>query len=122
MNTYMAHAYQATREREWASLQAIPSRMVPETVHRTGSCRFQRACAVLLIALTAAIGAIAPDSGSAHTWSPCFDRSSARQMSVRPANLPRFRMIPGQPLLPNHCWQRPGDPMKQNLAIRVFPF
>jgi len=120
MNNYMAHAYQVSREREWTNLQEIPAWMVPETTHRSGSHRVRRALAVLLIGATAVFGAIAPDSGSAHTWSPCFDWSSVRQMSVRPATLPRFQMIPGQPLPPKRCLERPGDPMNENLANRAF--
>ena len=120
MNTVFSLAYQVRKEREWAAKQAVPGWDMATRQHGVSRHRLARIVLVLLILAMLGLGAMDATSGSAHSLPRCVSNSSAQPMSVRTSNLPRFRMISGQPLMPNRCWHRPGDPVNQNLAIRAF--
>ena len=117
MNTYMAHAYVAERERTWTNRQELPALIGPEAVRLGGIRRFRRFLAVLLVAGTTLFGALGPDTGSARALPPCFVRSTAHQMSVRQPTTIRYQHIHADIIRRLYCRLLPGDPLNQNLAV-----
>ena len=119
MNSYIAHAYEAERARQWASSKDMPARIVLESIRPRGTRRFRYYLAVLLIAGTAMFGALGPETGSAHTLPPCFGWSTAHQMSVRQPTTIRHRHIPVHTIQRLYCRLFPGDPLNQNRAVII---
>jgi hypothetical protein len=119
MNRYFAHAYEAERERTWTNRHGLSALVGSEAVGRSATRRFQRSLAVLIIAGTTMFGAHGPVTGSAHTSSPCFGRSTTHQMSFGQPTTIRHRAIPDLFLQRLYCRLLPSDPLNQNLAVVI---
>jgi hypothetical protein len=119
MHSDMTLARRVRSKQEWASESDLLD-------WRTPPCNgpFRRRLTWILIALLLAAAiiwsAIDASSSSALTMPSCLTDPPAQLMSIRPSTVPRFRVIPGQPMPPNQCWPRPTDPVNRNLAIRTF--
>jgi hypothetical protein len=119
MHTDMNHTRRVRSNQEWASESDLPDWRTPPSNGRFRR-RLTRILILLLIAAAMIWSAVDASSSSALTMPSCMTGPPAQLMSIRPSTVPRFRMIPGQPMPPKHCWQRPTDPVNRNLAIRTF--